>query len=92
MYAIRSYYAEHAGIDEELQMARDAWLAEPRDLGDLADRELALLDGMQQPEPARVAQCPKDRCELFRITSYNVCYTKLLRFVKTIQAGIPVGG
>ena len=78
MYAIRSYYAIH------VLEAEWSYLNRPERISLLAERFLALAplsadhvvsinDLPQRPEPGDTDEVPG------RITSYNVCYTKLLR-------------
>ena len=69
MYAIRSYYdAELQAVAEGDDRAGDGRVvAVVRDVVDEGAIDLELLDG----QPLEVAEG--------RITSYNVCYTKLLR-------------
>ena len=72
MYAIRSYYGE-----PETQLND-----QPNDQIDPLDAELD-LDSELSPTVAPALASTKV-AEVSRITSYNVCYTKLLRFPEVV--------
>ena len=68
MYAIRSYYAERLELSDQIVQS----FAQRR----IAQPDLALADRAVQVVVEPVLE--PDRYDV-RITSYNVCYTKLLR-------------
>ena len=86
MYAIRSYYVQEFAKNVAMQIAAAAPIclkAEdvPADL--LAkEREIYKNQAMGEGKPEQIAEkIVEGRVKKFynRITSYNVCYTKLLR-------------
>ena len=95
MYAIRSYYVATAvdGSREIVDDGKDGFLCPPGDVESLAGRVVSVLTGASRLDPsykrdrllAEFHQSEMVRAqerlyeELLRITSYNVCYTKLLR-------------
>ena len=82
MYAIRSYYAEH-GVDVPVV---DHDRARPQALErEPADVDVVTAGGPGMASRKATAWPPIPTCSpgsAPRITSYNVCYTKLLRKVK----------
>ena len=70
MYAIRSYYAELAHVDDVPHGVHDAAGAEKQQRLEESVRE--------QVEHGRAICADARRKD--RITSYNVCYTTLLRY------------
>ena len=81
MYAIRSYYGSAVGRRAAtLEQERDRLVEEVTSFRALAEQaeELRQLSGLQAPDLGSVRPA-----EVYRITSYNVCYTKLLRIRRT---------
>jgi pyruvate/2-oxoglutarate dehydrogenase complex dihydrolipoamide dehydrogenase (E3) component len=48
------------GVAQDLHMPRDAWLALPQHLGELADRQLHPPQQREDPQPGRVRQSTED--------------------------------
>ena len=85
MYAIRSYYAGRYGF------ADDRYLDAQGMHGDVPGelfRENSRAALQQDPglQPFAEGDAP-----VYRITSYNVCYTKLLRTRRNMSAGVSSG-
>ena len=51
---------DHAGLGEQLQVARDARLRLPEDVGEVGDGELAVLEQRHDPQPRLLADRPED--------------------------------
>ena len=77
MYAIRSYYEQLPELKEE------QILLEPARRNTAPCIAYANYKILQKNPNARIVTAPSDHLilkeDVFRITSYNVCYTKLLR-------------
>ena len=85
MYAIRSYYARNSGV-------LSVW---PRT--QVPPAAGSLLEPTNTGMPLRSAGCRVAGCstlapKVARITSYNVCYTKLLRLQHVADGGAGGGG
>ena len=76
MYAIRSYYGKREDIYRSLQLHRPCLVQFSPDFHPVAYRPGG--DGIEKDEPSRAFPFFLLH-RLHRITSYNVCYTKLLR-------------
>ena len=83
MYAIRSYYdaLDHVGEARDVgaDVARGVGVDHAASLGDLPVF-LGLADDLVQIVADGLGEAGRVHRDDFRITSYNVCYTKLLRF------------
>ena len=51
---------DDAGIGEQLEMAGDARLRLPEDVGEIGDGELAMLQQRHDPQPGRLVERPQD--------------------------------
>ena len=68
------HFRRRFGYPEEQPRRHPQWLKIPAPAGDAAAQVEKLVSGLDLGTVCQSAQCP-------RITSYNVCYTKLLRDV-----------
>ena len=89
MYAIRSYYDANNPWLQELPdpVAKISWdnyasvpVAYAEENG-LQNESVININGMELPVFIQPGQAKDTVAVAFRITSYNVCYTKLLRFL-----------
>ena len=75
MYAIRSYY-DKASFEERKELSKKVKKAE-KDVAGAEQRIGRLEDKLK--ELTATMSLPENASNEARITSYNVCYTKLLR-------------
>ena len=92
MYAIRSYY-EHVGVVAVTPRAADLLIVVLQRLGQAHvhyETDVAFVDphtksdGRNDDAHLIIDECTVDAVAL-RITSYNVCYTKLLRIDRGVE-------
>ena len=89
MYAIRSYYDEESGDSEDEEpLEKEQWNTEDIKAEEKEEFEFDEIEesevGIEEPELDELVYEDISEGESFdeskiRITSYNVCYTKLLR-------------
>ena len=91
MYAIRSYYEEHLLVDQDTERYQQRVNRKRLDHGETDDQgRRDLARGSRIPcntlgstfQAHTLANAGTECCNADRITSYNVCYTKLLRAVR----------
>ena len=89
MYAIRSYYAPEKYVNGETYYGHKLWVGWPYG-GEIHTPTLSKIakEGISYNRFHTTAMCSPTRSALLtgrnRITSYNVCYTKLLRAGDTV--------